>query len=63
MTILELRQQLGLSRREFADKFQLTTRAVQSWEEGWRVPAKHTMYMMLKIVELERENMELRSRD
>lgn len=53
MTVLEMRQSLGLSRREFAEKFHLTLRAVQSWEEGWRVPAKHTMFMMQRIVELE----------
>lgn len=55
MSILEIRQDLGLSQADFAKKFHLNVRTVQSWEQGWRVPPIHTLYMIMRIVELERQ--------
>lgn len=60
MTILELRQKLGLSRSEFAAKFHLTTRAVQSWEEGWRNTSASTLFLIQRVVELEEEVQKLK---
>lgn len=53
MTILEIRTNLGMSRKEFAEKFHLTTRAITSWEEGWRNTPDHILFMVQRILELE----------
>lgn len=53
MTVFEMRKSLGLSQREFAAKFYLAVRTVQSWEQGWRAPSAHVAFMMERIIELE----------
>lgn len=55
MTILEIRERLGLSRKEFGAKFHLTTRAITSWEEGWRNTPDHILFMVQRILELEEQ--------
>lgn len=53
ITILELRKQTGLSQSKFAKRFHLTTRAVQSWEQGTRNTPDHILYMIQKILDYE----------
>lgn len=53
ITILELRKQTGLSQSQFAKKFHLSIRAVQSWEQGQRNTPEHILYMVQKILEYE----------
>lgn len=53
ITIKEIREQTGLSQSQFAKKFHLTTRAVQSWEQGQRNTPDCILYMIQRILELE----------
>ena len=57
LSILELRKQTGLSQSQFAKKFHLSIRAVQSWEQGKRNTPEYVLYMVQKILEYE-ERME-----
>lgn len=59
ITAKELRKQTGLSQREFAEKFHIGIRAVQSWEQGWAKPSEGTLYMIQRILELEAKLSEL----
>lgn len=51
LSILELRKQTGLSQSQFAKRFHLSIRAVQSWEQGKRNTPDHVLYMIQKILE------------
>lgn len=53
ITIKEIREQTGLSQRLFAKKFHLTTRVIQSWEQGQRNTPEYILYMIQRILELE----------
>lgn len=53
LSILELRKQTGLSQSQFAKRFHLSIRAVQSWEQGKRNTPDHVLYMIQKILEHE----------
>lgn len=53
-TILELRKQTGLSQRQFATKFHIQLKTLQSWEQGWRNTPECILYMVQKILELEK---------
>lgn len=55
ITIKEIREQTGLSQSQFAKKFHLTTRVVQSWEQGQRNTPDCIIYMIQRILELESE--------
>lgn len=57
ITIKEIREQTSLSQSQFAKKFHLTIRVVQSWEQGKRNTPEHVLYMVQKILEYE-ERME-----
>lgn len=57
LSILELRKQTSLSQSQFAKKFHLSIRAVQSWEQGKRNTPEYVLYMVQKILEYE-ERME-----
>jgi putative transcriptional regulator len=52
-TILELRKQTGLSQSQFAKKFHLGIRAVQSWEQGARNTPDSILYMIQEILKYE----------
>lgn len=52
--ILALRKRMKLSRRKFADRFGLDTRAVQEWEQGWRVPDRAAR-VLLTVIERDPE--------
>lgn len=60
MTILELRKYLGLSQSEFAKRFHLTKKAVQSWEQGWRKTPESYLFLIARVIELEEQVIELK---
>lgn len=53
LSIKEIREQTGLSQSQFAKKFHLTTRVVQSWEQDQRNTPEPILYMIQRILELE----------
>ena len=55
ISILELRQQTGLSQSQFAKKFNIQLKTLQSWEQGWRNTPECILYMVQRILELEKE--------
>jgi putative transcriptional regulator len=55
MTILDLRKQTGLSQNQFAKKFHIQLKTLQSWEQGWRNTPESILYMVQRILELESE--------
>jgi putative transcriptional regulator len=56
MTIKELREQTGLNQSQFAKKFHISLRALQSWEQGWRNTPECILYMVQRIMELEADH-------
>lgn len=54
ISILELRQQTGLSQSQFAKKFHIQLKTLQSWEQGWRNTPECILYMVQRILELEK---------
>ena len=52
ISILELRQQTGLSQSQFAKKFHIQLKTLQSWEQGWRNTPECILYMVQRILEL-----------
>ena len=61
-TIKELRESLGLSQSKFAERFYLSARTLQNWEQGYRETPEYVIKLIEKIIELESEvmNMEYR---
>lgn len=55
----ELRESLKLSQSQFANKFNMPVKTIQSWESGIRNPPKYVLIMMLRICELEAEIAEI----
>lgn len=53
ITILDLRKQTGLSQSQFASKFHIQLKTLQSWEQGWRNTPESILYMIQRILELE----------
>lgn len=47
--IVAIRKRMKLSRRKFADRFGLDTRAVQDWEQGRRVPDRSARLLLTVI--------------
>lgn len=52
MDIKELRKKTKLSQRKFAEKFKLSVRTLQYWEQTNKTP-KYILYMIKRILELE----------
>lgn len=52
-TIKELREGLGLSQSKFAEKFYLSVRTLQNWEQGYRETPEYVIKLIEKIIELE----------
>ena len=50
MTIKELREKTGLSQSQFAKKYKLSVRQVQSWEQGQRNTPEATLYMLERLI-------------
>ena len=53
MTILELRQKTGLSQSQFAKRFHLNVRTVQTWEQGTRKAPDYVIWLITRVIELE----------
>jgi len=53
MTILELRQKTGLSQSQFAKRFHLNVRTVQTWEQGTRKTPDYVIWLIARVIELE----------
>ena len=53
MTILELRKKTGLSQSQFAKRFHLNVRTVQTWEQGTRKTPDYVIWLIAKVIELE----------
>ena len=53
MSIKDIREKMGLTRLEFAEKFKISKRTLESWEYDHRVPPPHVAYMLERILELE----------
>jgi putative transcriptional regulator len=54
MTILELRQKTGLSQSQFAKRFHLNVRTVQTWEQGTRKTPDYVIWLITRVIELEK---------
>lgn len=52
--IKELRKQTGLTQADFAKKFHLSVKSLQRWEQGQTDPPEQVLYMINRILELER---------
>ena len=46
MDIKELRKRTGLSQARFAEKYGMSRRTLQNWEEGSRNPAKYILDLL-----------------
>ena len=55
--ILAVRRKLGLSRRQFAERFHLDPRTVQDWEQGRRTPDQAAR-VLLTVIERDPEAVE-----
>ena len=53
MTILELRQKTGLSQSQFAKRFHLNVRTVQTWEQGTRKTPDYVIWLITRVIKLE----------
>ena len=50
-SIRELRKRTGLSQSKFAEKYKLSTKQVQSWEQGQRNVPESTLYLLNRCVD------------
>lgn len=55
--IVAVRRKLGLSRREFAERYHLDPRTVQDWEQGRRTPDQAAR-VLLTVIERDPEAVE-----
>jgi putative transcriptional regulator len=55
--IMAVRKKLGLSRRQFAERYHLDPRTVQEWEQGRRTPDQAAR-VLLTVIEREPEAVE-----
>lgn len=46
MNIREMRENLGITQREFADRYHIPFRTLQNWEEGKRQPAEYIVRLL-----------------
>ena len=52
--IKKLRAELGLTQKKIGEKFGIPIRTVQDWEYEKREPSSYIIYMMYRIIELEK---------
>lgn len=57
MQIKEIRQNLNLTQKEFASKFHIPIKTLQGWEQNLRIPPEYIIFMINKIVQLEKEKL------
>lgn len=53
MTIKELKKRTGLSQSKFAERFHLSMRTLQRWEQNQNEPQEAIVYMINRILDLE----------
>lgn len=53
MTIKEIRKQLGLSQREFAQYFDIPLNTIRNWEQETREPAPYIPKLLERIITAE----------
>lgn len=46
MTVKEMREMLGMTQREFSEKFEIPYRTIQEWEGERRTPPKYVMNLL-----------------
>ncbi len=46
----ELRHLTGLSQHKFAEKYHISFRSVQNWEQGIRKPPEHVTYLLERVI-------------
>lgn len=56
MTIKELREQTGLTQKQFAEKYHFTLRQVQTWEQGYRKVPSCILYLLEQVIVKENNN-------
>ncbi len=54
MTIKELREKTGLSQSRFAARFHMSPINISHWETGVRKPPEYVVWMIERIIELEK---------
>lgn len=50
MTIRELRQITGLSQHKFAEKYHISYRNIQNWEQGKRACPDWVCYLLERVI-------------
>ena len=50
---LKLRKKTGLSQSQFAKRFHLNVRTVQTWEQGTRKTPDYVIWLITRVIELE----------
>lgn len=58
MTIKEIRKDMGLSQKDFSDRFGLSVRTLQNWEQGRREVPVYVLKMIEEIYLREKECLE-----
>ena len=53
--IKSIREATQLTQSQFADRFHIPVKTIQSWESGIRKPADYIPEMMIRICQLEAE--------
>ena len=51
--LIELRKRTGLSRKEFAERFEIPYRTIQDWELGNRVMPEYVLRLIAYRVEMD----------
>lgn len=54
-TVKGIREIIGLTQKEFANKFNIPIKTLQNWEYGRSAPADYVLQMILTIIDLERK--------
>ena len=55
MDIKELRETTGLSQQKFGEKFRIPASNISHWEQGIRKAPDYVIFMMERILELEKK--------
>ncbi|SEF91372.1 helix-turn-helix domain-containing protein [Lachnospira multipara] len=56
MDIRKIREELNMSQSQFANKFHLSVKTLQRWEQGKTKVPESIYYMINKIYELEKKD-------